>query len=60
MGLIQVRQRGSHIQLRGVVHGRSLAVTVPAGRRQVDAGTLASILRQAGIERLEFERLVDE
>ena len=41
-----VSQRGSHIKYRDV---RGQTVIVPAGRRAIPRGTLASIMRQSGL-----------
>ncbi len=49
-GFIVRDQRGSHVQLR---KGRS-RVTVPM-HRDIDPGTLSSILRQAGMSLEEFQ-----
>lgn len=54
-GFAEVSQRGSHVKLRSG-DGRTVIVKHPAA--QIPAGTFASILRQAGLSRAEFERLV--
>ena len=59
IGILPVRQRGSHIRLQGTFRGGTRLVTVPHVRGTIDAGTLSSILRQAGITRDELGRLVD-
>ncbi|MXV81519.1 MAG: addiction module toxin, HicA family [Chloroflexi bacterium] len=53
-GFIDVRQKGSHLQMRGVVEGRRVIVTVPQHRR-VKIGTLLAIVKRSGIPRSEFE-----
>ncbi len=57
-GFVRVSQRGSHVKLRATHQGKTWTVIVkdPAGR--VPTGTFASILKQAGLTREEFERLV--
>jgi hypothetical protein len=43
----------------GVHDGLSRTVTVVANQRIVDTKDIASILRQSGLTRFEFEHLVD-
>jgi predicted RNA binding protein YcfA (HicA-like mRNA interferase family) len=54
LGYVQTRQRGSHVRL--VATGRS-PVTVPM-HREIDRGTLRSILRTADIDVESFLRLL--
>ena len=49
LGFAQVRQRGSHVVLR-----RGSAGTAVPLHREVKSGTLAGILRQAGVTQGEF------
>ena len=49
LGFAQVRQRGSHVVLR-----RGSTGTVVPLHREVKTGTLAGILRQAGVTQDEF------
>lgn len=49
LGFTQVRQRGSHVVLR-----RGETGTVVPLHREVKIGTLAGILRQAGVTQDEF------
>ncbi len=49
LGFGQVRQRGSHVVMR-----RGSAGTVVPLHREVRTGTLAGILRQAGVTQDEF------
>ena len=49
LGFAQVRQRGSHVVLR-----RGGTGTVVPLHREVKTGTLAGILRQAGVTQDEF------
>ncbi|MBI4282596.1 MAG: type II toxin-antitoxin system HicA family toxin [Chloroflexi bacterium] len=58
MGFQQVSQRGSHLKLRRQTPERAHTVIVKMGAREIPAGTLASILRQAGLSRDEFEAAV--
>ena len=53
LGFAQVRQRGSHVVLRLGSTG-----TVVPLHREVKTGTLAGILRQAGVTQDEFLRAV--
>lgn len=53
-GFESVSQRGSHVKLRG--GGR--VVIVPM-HRELARGTLASILRQAGIDRSQLDALLE-
>lgn len=52
-GFSQVSQRGSHVKLS---NNEGRVVIVPM-HRELAPGTLASILRQAGIGRSEFDEL---
>lgn len=49
LGFAQLRQRGSHVAMR-----RGSAGTVVPLHREVKTGTLAGILRQAGVTQDEF------
>lgn len=49
LGFAQVRQRGSHVVLR-----RGSTGTVVPLHRELKTGTLAGILRQAGVTQDEF------
>jgi len=55
-GFNPVGQRRSHLKLAAAASGRVVIVKHPA--REVPAGTFASILRQAGLSRREFEALL--
>jgi len=50
-GFSFVSQKGSHQKYRSA-YGRS--AIVPAGRREIPAGTLASIIRQSGLNKDVF------
>ena len=55
LGWAAVRQRGSHVRLKHP--DRSVSLVVPL-HRELKRGTLAGILRDAGIDREEFRRLL--
>lgn len=44
LGFVQARQRGSHVVMRNGVRG-----TVMPLHREIDTGTLAAIIKQAGV-----------
>ena len=49
-----VSQKGSHIKLKGISHGKLMTVIVP-NHKEVAKGTFGSILRQADMTTAEFE-----
>jgi predicted RNA binding protein YcfA (HicA-like mRNA interferase family) len=53
-GFIKIRTRGSHVQMKK----GNLLVTVPFHNRDLNRGTLASILRQAQITVQEIKDLM--
>ena len=53
-GFTKVSQKGSHIKLKGVRHGRIAIVIVP-NHKTVAKGTFESILDQARMTNKEFE-----
>jgi predicted RNA binding protein YcfA (HicA-like mRNA interferase family) len=55
VGWTAVRQRGSHVRLKHP--DRPVALVVPL-HRELKRGTLAGILRDAGIDREDFRRLL--
>lgn len=55
-GFIEVSQSGSHVKFARATDEGVRTATVPK-HREVAAGTLRSILRQAGLSADEFERL---
>ncbi len=57
IGFEPARQKGSHIVLVRVASDSKRAVVVP-NHKQIDPGTLLEIIRQAGLKRDEFERLL--
>jgi predicted RNA binding protein YcfA (HicA-like mRNA interferase family) len=46
LGFVRVSQKGSHLKLR---HPDGRTAIIPMHRRDMPAGTLRSILRQAGV-----------
>ena len=55
-GFVEVGQSGSHIKFAQTTDEGTRTATVPK-HREVAAGTLRSILRQAGLTQSEFEAL---
>lgn len=58
IGFEPARQKGSHIVLVRMDSGSKQAVVVP-NHKEIDPGTLLEIIRQAGLKREEFEKLLD-
>ncbi|MFI5385441.1 MAG: type II toxin-antitoxin system HicA family toxin [Fimbriimonadales bacterium] len=56
-GFQHVSQRGSHLKLRKVTGAAKLTVILKHPAKDVPQGTFASILKQAGLTRAEFDRL---
>lgn len=52
-----VSQRGSHIKLQKKVSQKIFTVIVPE-HKEIAFGTFSSILKQAGMDKEEFERFV--
>ena len=59
LDFVQVSQRGSHLKLRRRTPEGTRTVIVKMGAREVPAGTLASIIRQAGLSREEFQAVAE-
>ncbi|MFZ3383448.1 MAG: type II toxin-antitoxin system HicA family toxin [Candidatus Methanoperedens sp.] len=57
IGFEPVRQKGSHIVLIKNSAGSKRAVVVP-NHKEIDPGTLLEIIRQAGLKRDEFKKLI--
>jgi len=55
-GFVEVGQTGSHIKFAQTTSAGTRTATVPK-HREVAAGTLRSILRQAGINAEDFDAL---
>lgn len=53
-GFMLVRQRGSHMVMQRTAPDGTTTVPVP-DHKELRAGTLLSILRQAGLPRSDFE-----
>ncbi len=57
LGFEIVSQKGSHIKLKGLRHGRILTVIVP-NHKILAKGTFLSILKQAELSFFEFEEIL--
>jgi predicted RNA binding protein YcfA (HicA-like mRNA interferase family) len=57
IGFVIVSQKGSHVKLRKEMYGKVFTVIVP-NHKEVAAGTMQSILRQAGITKSELEERI--
>ena len=57
VGFVPIGQKGSHIILIKQVAEGKKGVVVP-NHKEVDVGTLLEIIRQAGLKREEFEKLL--
>ncbi len=55
-GFVETSQTGSHIKFARTMPDGTRTATVPK-HREIAAGTLRSILRQAGLSEAEFEKL---
>jgi predicted RNA binding protein YcfA (HicA-like mRNA interferase family) len=53
-GFVQVRQRGSHIVMQKRLPDTTITVPVP-NHSELRIGTLQSTIRQAGLNKSEFE-----
>jgi predicted RNA binding protein YcfA (HicA-like mRNA interferase family) len=58
-GFVEVSQKGSHIKLKGLRHGKILTVIVP-NHKEIAKGTFFSILKQAEMGNLEFEEYLNK
>ena len=56
VGFAEVSRKGSHVKFARTQAGETRTAIVPH-HREIPVGTLASILRQAGLRAEEFERL---
>ncbi|KPV65108.1 MAG: YcfA-like protein [Candidatus Bathyarchaeota archaeon BA1] len=59
LGFRAVRQRGSHLVLKGFFKDRRRTVVVPK-HREIAVGTLRGIMFQAGLTVEEFLKLIEE
>jgi predicted RNA binding protein YcfA (HicA-like mRNA interferase family) len=57
IGFVPARQAGSHVVLVKTDQTGKHAVVVP-NHKEIDKGTLVEIIRQAGLKREEFIKLV--
>ena len=57
IGFAEKRQKGSHVILIKETEGSKKALVVPL-HKEIDPGTLLEIIRQAGLKREEFEKLL--
>ena len=57
-GFILISQKGNHVKLQKKLGEQKLTVIVPY-HKEVAMGTFSSVLKQAGITRKEFEKLVN-
>ncbi len=53
-GFAEVRRRGSHVVMQKRMGETTITVPVP-DHKELRRGTLASIIRQSGVERAAFE-----
>lgn len=53
LGFKKVSQKGSHVKLRGIRHGKKRTVIVPL-HKELAPGTLSSILKQADVTAYEL------
>ena len=55
-GFVIVRQRGSHVRMKMVTSEKTIKLTIPL-HETLDRGTLASIIRSAGLTIEQFDEL---
>ena len=53
-GFIFISQNGSHAKFKKRIGKSLLTVIVPAGKREIPFGTFRSILRQSGLQEIDF------
>jgi predicted RNA binding protein YcfA (HicA-like mRNA interferase family) len=53
-GFTKVRQRGSHVVMQRRSEGTTITIPVP-NHDELKAGTLASIIRQSGLDKRLFD-----
>ncbi len=59
IGIIPVRQKGSHIQLKGVYKGELRYTTIPCHtKKMLPVGTLKGILRDCGLTADDLPKLL--
>ncbi len=59
LGCTPTRQAGSHVNVKGIIKGRPVVFTIPL-HDELDRGTLLSILRNVGLDRQDFARIMKE
>ena len=57
IGFEEKRQKGSHIFLEKFIEGERKGLVVP-NHKEIDKGTLIEIIRQAGLKREDFFKLL--
>lgn len=57
VGFEGIRQKGSHIIMIKITNEGKKALVVPL-HKEIDKGTLMEIIRQAGLKRYEFLKLL--
>ena len=57
IGFEPVRQKGSHVILKKKIDERMIVTVVP-NHKEVDKGTLLEIIRQIGMKKEEFLKLI--
>lgn len=57
IGFLPVRQKGSHVILKKQMPDGQKVVVVP-NHKEIDRGTLLEIIRQAGLKKEEFLKLI--
>lgn len=57
IGFVVAGRKGSHVRLKKRIEGKAIVTTVPL-HKELDAGTLIGILKQAEISRGEFFELM--
>lgn len=58
LGIVPVRQTGSHVQLKGFYLGANRVTTVPIHGKDIPKGLTLEILKDCGISREEFLKLL--
>ena len=58
-GFVIVRQRGSHIRMKMVTSEKTIKLTIPL-HETLDRGTLASIIKNAGLTMEQFNELFEK
>lgn len=59
LGCAPTRQSGSHVNVKGTIKGKTVLFTIPL-HRELDRGTLLSILRNVGLDRSEFISIIEK